>query len=877
MEPLSQDSPLKPRELEVLRHMADGLTNREIAARLYIGVETVRTYAKQIYAKLEVSDRSSAARKAQALGLLAQSLDDQNAIFSDKHRLPPQLTPFVGRRRELDELQHLVERAEVRLVTILASGGMGKTRTAIELATRQIGKYQDGIYFVALQPLSDADNIVPAIAEVLSLKFQQGNRDPKQQLLDYLSQKQILLVMDNWEHLLAGSTLVAEILKAAPGVRIVATSREKLNLSAEHVFVLGGMQFPEWETPADALEYDALQLLVQSAQRVKPDWQVTDTLLDDVAQICRLTAGMPLGILLAASWLDVLPLHEIATEIQNNVSFLETSMRDVPERQRSIRAVFDHTWQRLEVDERETFAKLSVFRGGFTRQAAQTAAGATLRSLQRLVEKALLTRNDDERYDVHELLRHFGEEQLDSSEASEQVRQAHSQYFLQWLTALDGDIKGRRQHEALNDIEHDFENMRVAWQWSARRGYFTWLDDAGESLMWYSEMRARFVEGQALFAQALAQLPDSLEHEVIWSRLTIRYYRLIEQPDIDANLERALAIAERHANRADVAMCYVIYGSSYWAHQVDNHKALDFFEQAYAEYRALGDTFYTASALNRVGLGHDSLGQVEEAIHFTRESAEMQRTIGDLSGLGISLNNLAAFYCLTERVEEGLVLLTENIELGARSGNDANLSFSYGLSSNVHFYVGDFDLAHEHARLAIRLAQQIGYLQSESMGGSALALLACIEDEDYQSGLGASQRAFELAAMSNVTVGSYAHIASALACCGLGRFAAARDYLQKLDRMDFFSQSILRLGPIAALGSVFYYEMGDYQQALRYLSVVLTGTHAYFGWAKVWPLLARIRADLESQLDAASFDTLWEEGRQMPLKVAAEQILRDIN
>jgi len=867
---------LKPRELEILRHMADGLTNREIAARLHIGVETVRTYAKQIYAKLDVSDRASAGQKAQALGLLAESRADQQAIYSDKHKLPTQLTPFIGRRQELDELQELMAQTDVRLLTILAPGGMGKTRIAIELATRQIGNFQDGIYFIALQPLSNVDNIVPAIAEVLKLQLRQDERSPKQQLLDYLSRRRILLVMDNWEHLLVGTSLIADILKTALHITILATSREKLNLTAEHVFLLKGMQFPDWNTPSDALELDAVQLLVQSAQRVKSDWQVTDANLDDVAQICRLTAGMPLGILLAASWLDMLPLHGIASEVQNNVNLLETDMRDVPERQRSIRAVFDHTWQRLEADEREAFAKLSVFRGGFTRVAPQTVTGASLRSLHRLVEKTLITHTDDERYDIHELLRHFGEEQLDNSDASEQVREAHSQHFLQWLTVLEGDIKGQRQRDALDEIEKDFENIRLAWQWAAQQGRFIWLDEAGESLMWFGEMHAQFVAVQSLLKAALAHLPDHPDYEVIWSRLTIRAFRLIEQPTPNDNLKNAMSIAQGHENFADVAMCHFIYGTSHWSHLRENEKALHYFRQAYEHYEALGDKFYMASALNRVGLAHDSLGEVEEAIRLTRQSADMQREIGDLSGLGISLNNLSAFHFLSDKHEQSLALLQENIELGTKSGNEANLSFSHGLLSNIYFYTGDFDAAKEQAALAINIAQQIGYMQSESMGVSTLGLLACIKNEDYEVGWEFGQRALQLAEMSNVTMTAYAHITIALANCALRRLDSTRDHLQRVTDIAYFNQSILRLGPVTAIGSVVSYETGAHHKATRYLSIVLNGTHEYLSWAKKWRLLHRINEDLQKQIDTATFEKLWEEGRQMPLDDAVEQTLQDL-
>jgi len=196
--------------------------------------------------------------------------------------------------------------------------------------------------------------------------------------------------------------------------------------------------------------------------------------------------------------------------------------------------------------------------------------------------------------------------------------------------------------------------------------------------------------------------------------------------------------------------------------------------------------------------------------------------------------------------------------------------------SNIHFFAGEFDLAHEHAGLAINIAQQIGYMQSESLGVSTLGLLASIEDEDYQMGLDFGQRASQLAEMSNVTMSMYAHVAIALACCGLRRFERARDHLQRLADLTFFRQSLFRLGPIAALGSVFCYETGAYQKATRYLGTVLNGSHAYFGWAKKWQFLQRLNNDLRTQLDEATFSRMWDEGREMPLDDVAKQILHDM-
>ena len=215
---------------------------------------------------------------------------------------------------------------------------------------------------------------------------------------------------------LPGGAFVQDILQAAPSVKILVTSREKLNLNAETVFVLSGMSFPTWETPADALEYGAVKLFMQSAQRVRRDFQLEADDLPFVARICRMVQGTPLGILLAAAWLEVLTPREIVDEISRSLDFLETEMHDLPERQRSLRAVFEYSWNLLTEQERALFAQFSIFRGGFTRDAALQITGTNLRALTLLVNKSLLRRdNDSGRYEIHELLRQYAEEKLAQS------------------------------------------------------------------------------------------------------------------------------------------------------------------------------------------------------------------------------------------------------------------------------------------------------------------------------------------------------------------------------------------------------------------------------------------------------------------------------
>lgn len=598
---MSNQDKLKPREIDILRLMAEDLTNREIAERLYIGVETVRWYAKQIYSKLGVAGREEAAEKAQELGLLDEESERQIASKTIPHNLPVQMTQFIGRETEIQNIQELLLESHNRLVTILAPGGMGKTRLAIEIGKRFITSdskneyFRDGVFFAPLQPLSEPNQIISQIANSINFRFTPDQRETKQQLLGFLKKKEILLLIDNWEHLLEGVSLANDILRAAPQIKVLATSREKLNLSGETIYVLAGMQFPDWETPSDAQEYDAVKLLIQSVQRVKPDWTVTFDNLNYVARVCRLTQGMPLGIILAASWLDVLTLDRIAAEIQKSADFLETEMRDVPERQRSIRAVFDWTWQQLGEAEQQVFMKLSVFRGGFTPESGEAVAGATIRSLQSLINKALVMRDPIGRYDIHELLRQYGELKLAQSSAIDrQTRDDHAIFYAHIVGNYQQKCYGEDPLPAFQEGRDEFGNIMIAWDWILKNTYPNLLSQMAQGLSFLLYNMCRFQEGSENFREAITR---------------------IDQKDIKGDYESLHAILSAH----------YAYHMSYYASETQTLAVADhvsvFFEK-YDMASASPDLvhgYLTLGNALRLSRPHQAQAIFEEIIHLSEE------------------------------------------------------------------------------------------------------------------------------------------------------------------------------------------------------------------------------------------------------------------
>ena len=326
--------------------------------------------------------------------------------LSPLHNLPTQLTPFLGLEEELAAIKTLLNNPDCRLLTLVGVGGMGKTRLAIQVAIQQQGAFRHGSAFAALAPVVGREQIVTAIADALGIVLYQAS-DRAAQLFHYLQGKSLLLVLDNFEHLLTDSasvSLIGELLAHALALKVLVTAREPLQVQAEWVYEVQGLPLPSQADEVALAASSAAQLFIQRAGQARVGFRLTADDYPAVLRICQLVEGLPLGIELAAAWVRTLSCTEIAQELQRNLDFLANTARDAPARHRSLRAVFDHSWQLLTGEEQEVLRKLALFRGGFGREAAAAVADASLSVLAALVAKSLLRRTSAGRYDLHELV-----------------------------------------------------------------------------------------------------------------------------------------------------------------------------------------------------------------------------------------------------------------------------------------------------------------------------------------------------------------------------------------------------------------------------------------------------------------------------------------
>ena len=380
--------------------------------------------------------------------------------------IPAILTPLIGRKREMETLSSLLVNPNVRLVTITGLGGIGKTRLALDAAWRHTkGQFQDGVTFVQLAALESAERLIPTISQGLHLPLiAEDENEALGQLLAFLSTKQALLVFDNCERVLEEMAIAADILQAAPGVQILATSREPLRLIGEHVFTLQGLDYNQ-----EKRDNPAALMFCTAAQRVVPDFTIDSSNTADVNQLCRILDGMPLALELAATWLDTLPVTAIVTEIENSLDFLTTDLQNMPSRHRSLLAVLNSTWGRLKPQTCQIFAALSVFRGSFSRDAAQELVGAAPHLLGRLVAHSLLQFDrETDRYQLHEMLRQFAAEKLASMPEFEQDVNRRHFIFCNDLALHGGEaMRGSDQMRWISQLTAEQGNIYQAIDWAA--------------------------------------------------------------------------------------------------------------------------------------------------------------------------------------------------------------------------------------------------------------------------------------------------------------------------------------------------------------------------------------------------------------------------
>jgi predicted ATPase/DNA-binding CsgD family transcriptional regulator len=782
--------------------------------------------------------------------------------------LPIPATSFVGRDKELAHIAALLADPDCRLLTLLGPGGIGKTRLALQIANQS--HFTDGIYFVHLTPVSSPDLLPSAIASELQLTFYDAS-DLRRQLADYLSQKQMLLVLDNFEHLLDGVDLLSYLLQAAPAVKFLVTSRERLNVLEEWVLPLEGLSFPEDDANSPLESYSAVQLFAQRARQVQVNFSLGDN-AQAVGKICRGVEGMPLGLELAATWLRVMSCQQIATQMEGNLHFLTTPLRNVAERHRSLRVVFEQSWKLLAPDEQTVLMCLSIFRGGFEFEAAQHVAGASLEILASLADKSLIRVNRDGCYDLHELLRQYAEQQLDAAGAAEVTRTAHSAYYLRFVAQRDEDVKGRRQQLGLYELQTDLENIRAGWFWAVdREEYALITTPVLDCLANFGEMGSRVVDITLLLKQVEAALGTQFgdQAKTLLDQVAIRreHLNIFAQKGIDhARSEAILERARQREDKHEIAYCLLVLGDHYTGFR-DYTTQLERIDESLRLWRELGDDFYIALTLTVLS-GHYFETDLGRVVSLQREANQIRRRIGDLYNLCYTLGSLSYWNFLLGNVNETTQLMDEALDIVEEVGNLPWYRLNKATKGAVAFLRGEFDLALGELQAKSHDFDEQTYNVFRNYPDAWQSLLASMRG-DYRQAYEIGQQSL---LFSNQLLVQWVHFALAVAACGLGENERASRALHDaltcvLAHWPTFRWVCL---PVAAILAA---RANQPKWATELLGLASAAPNEINGWMEKWDLLNETQHQLEARLGAAAFRAAWEHGQTLQLDAVARILL----
>jgi len=569
--------------------------------------------------------------------------------------LPAPPTPLLGREREVARALELLHRDDVRLLTLSGPAGVGKTRLSVDVATGLRAAFADGVFFVSLAPLSDPALVASAIAQALGLR-EQGSQSLHDTLIEHLRAKQMLLLLDNFEHVAAAAPLLAELLAACPTLTLLVTSRAPVHVRGEHTLPVPPLAVPD---PAVILPLDtlaalpAVALFVQRAEAVAHDFALTPANAPAVAAICRRLDGLPLAIELAAARIALLPPHALLARLEQRLPLLVGGARDLPERQQTLRAAIGWSYDLLHAGERALFRRLSVFAGGATLDAVEAVChttgdleGDALEWLAGLVDKSLLRREEgtggEARVGMLETIRAYGRERLAASEELEATERAHAAYYVALAEQAEPELTGPEQALWLARLEQDHDNLRTAMCWTLASGEAELGLRLAGALRRFWERHGHLTEGQAWLEGLLALDGQAGDYACPAARAKALHGAaalVIKQGDYahaHALCQASLNLWRQLGDRRGIASCFNVLGIIAH-HQGDRSRAIALYEDSLALCGDLGDTWGVSAALVNLGLVAKDQGDGARATDLYEDSLALKQRGDDVWGLAFVL------------------------------------------------------------------------------------------------------------------------------------------------------------------------------------------------------------------------------------------------
>jgi predicted ATPase/class 3 adenylate cyclase len=762
------------------------------------------------------------------------------------NNLPVQPTPLIGREKEVDAIGQLIRRDDVRLMSLTGPGGMGKTRLALQAAAELSDLFADGVYFVDLAPVSDSTLVIPTIAQALSL-WERGSLSLLERLKEELRQKRMLLLLDNFEQVIDAAIDIADLLAACPQLKLMITSRTVLRVRAEREFIVPPLSHPDPAQVPDIStlsQYEALELFIERAQAVRPDFQLTAINAPAIVEIVARLDGLPLAIELAAARMKLLSPEALLARLSQRLQVLTGGARDVAARHQTLRNTIEWSYNLLDAEEQQLFWRLSIFVGGCTLEAVEAmyatlAAGTEplLDTVASLVDKSLLQRREQSsgagpRFVILETIREYGLERLSASGEMEMVRKAHTSYYLAQAERRDQDLPSSEYEAWLDQMEQEHDNLRAAMQWSLeqpedRKGIALRLG-GGLRSFWYN--RGYLSEGLDFLERALVQ-SDGVEAAVRASALfaAARLYEVRGEYDrAEPFLIKSLALYRELGDMARIGHSLHLQADIAWR-RGNLNMARSQAEESFAIFRQLDDKGAIAGLLLHLGALAADQGEYTKALALLEESLAINRELADKSSTADSLFNLArASYFSGDDLAKARQLLEESFAIFTELGDKESLAYCLCLSGLLTLEQGDTTSAYSLIEQSVAL-----FKERRQKHGMALSTTSLAKVTAAQGDTTTARVLYEESVLLAVRAADKLNIASALE--GLASVVATQGAYTWAARL-WGAAEALRKSIGAPLPAV---ERPAYERAV-------TATREYLG--------------------QSAFDTAWVEGRGMTLE-----------
>ncbi len=670
-------------------------------------------------------------------------------LDSYPNNLPIQPTSLIGREKEVAAVQHLLRREDVRLLTLTGPGGTGKTRLGLQVAAEASERFVDGVFFVNLAPISDPALVVPTIAQTLELK-----ETGEQPLLDLLKrslrEKQLLLLLDNFEQVVSAASQVAELLAACPKLKIVVTSRMVLHVRAEHEFAVPPLALPDPTRLPDLVElaqYDAVALFIQRAQAVKSDFQVTNANAAAVAKICVRLDGLPLAIELAAARAKFFAPQALLTRLEQGLTVLVGGARDLPARQQTLRGAIAWSYDLLSAEEQQLFRRLSVFVDGCMWEAAEVVCRAAgelaadvLDGLLSLVDKSLLRQQEsaegEPRFSMLQLLREFGLEALATTGETELTRQAHAAYYLVLAEEAEPELRRAQQAVWLDRLEVEHDNLRAALLWSLEREKAeTGLRLAG-ALRWFWIWRSYFSEGRK-WLKSILELAGEFESTHLHAKALAGTSGLAwmqgDYPAARTLGEESVTLCRALENKQELAFSLTWLAFTAGS-QGDPKTASLLAEESVTLFRQVEDRWGVAWALICLGNATQGLHDYSLARSCYEESLALFRALGDKWGVAMLLSSLGVTAFVQGDYAVARPLLEEGVILLREQRDKRSLAFFLYYLGRVTRREGDYQQAVALFEESHALYEELGHQPGIARLLCMLGKMACDKGDYGQAG-----------------------------------------------------------------------------------------------------------------------------------------------